>query len=134
MTGAIPLVFPLLISVMVVAILALAAGMFLSWREMQRRNRVDLDASVGMMINVLGENHSRIEELLQTHARTHSAGQQDIARNVETIQSDVEWMAGERMIEQAMALVRENMPVTQISRETGLSPEKIRTLAAFRAH
>lgn len=134
MAGNIPLVFPALISVMAIAIVALAAGLLLSWRELQRQNRSSLEATLDNLHVALNAGQARTEALLIREAEARTAEQLEMSRNVETIQSDVEWLAGERMIEQVMDLVRENIPVAQISRETGLSHEKITTLAAFRAH
>lgn len=134
MTGDFPLVFPILISVMAVAILALAAGLLLSWKELSRQNRANHRETLDGILSLLNASSTKTEALLASYASAQATGQQEITRHVETIQSDVEWLAGERMIEQALELVRDNMPVSQISKETGLSHDKIRTLASFRAH
>ncbi|MCC5964950.1 MAG: hypothetical protein JJU24_02325 [Natronohydrobacter sp.] len=134
MENGIPLIFPTLISVLVIAIMALAAGLMLSWRELRRQQRSDLEAALACLHGELSESQARTEALLLREAEARIAEHEEISRHVETIQSDVEWIAGEKMIEQVMTLVRENMPVSQISRETGLSHEKITTLATFRTH
>lgn len=134
MEDGIPLLFPALISVLVVAIMALAAGLILSWRELRRQQRSDLEVALACLHRELNVSQTRTEALLLREAEARVAEHEEISRHVETIQSDVEWIAGEKMIEQVMTLVRENMPVSQISRETGLSHEKITTLATFRTH
>jgi len=134
MAGDIPLFYPTLISVMAIAIMALTTALLLSWRELKRLNHAQLDAVLDHLHEALHKNQTRTETLIMREAEARTAEQQEISRQVETIQSDVEWIAGEKMIEQVMSLVRDNLPVSQISRETGLSHEKITTLATFRTH
>lgn len=134
MEDAIPLFFPILISVLIIAIMALAAGLVLSWRELKHQQRSDFEGAFACLNRELNESQARIEAMLLREAEARLVEHEEISRHVETIQSDVEWIAGEKMIEQVMTLVRENMPVSQISRETGLSHEKITTLATFRTH
>jgi hypothetical protein len=134
MTGEFPLVFPVLISGAAVAVLLLAVGMLRSWRALQVQNRAQLETAQAQILHAMNDNHSRLTALIERHATSHQSSQNDIVRNVEAIQADLEWMAGEKMIEQAMDLVRENMPVSQIAQETGLSADKIRTITAFRTH
>lgn len=134
MIGELPLALPILFSVMALAILAFGAGLLLSWRDMHRQTRSQLDAARDQMLLAVDHGHARIAALIEQHAQTQHTGQQDIARNVEAMQADLEWMAGEKMIEQALDMVRDNMPVARISQETGLGADTIRTLATFRAH
>lgn len=134
MIGDVPLVLPILISGLVLAILALGAGLLLTWRDLQRQTRAQLDLARAQMQQALDHGHTRIAALIDQHAQAQHHGQQDIARNVEAMQADLEWMAGERMIEQALDMVRDNMPVAHIAQETGLGADTIRTLATFRAH
>ena len=50
------------------------------------------------------------------------------------IRGDLEWLAGERMIEEAIALARTGTASEEIATETGLSADAIRTISAFRHH
>ena len=134
MTAPMPLIFPILVSLLSVSILAMAYGMVLSWRALRRQNKADADVLLAGMERLVNRQSRQIEALIASHALEHAAETQILAQNVETIQSDIEWMAGEKMIEQAMTLVRGNAPLSQISRETGLTHETIRTLASFRTH
>lgn len=134
MTGSVSLFFPLMISALVLAVLALVFGMMLSWRKLQERADTHTRALMDSMDSRLTLHNAQLETLLEQHARSRQSAEEQMNQNVETIRADLEWLAGEKMIEEAMQLVRDNTPLTQISQETGLSKDTIRTLAAFRPH
>lgn len=50
------------------------------------------------------------------------------------LKADIEWLAGERMVEQAIALARTGLGPDEISLETGLSADAVRTISLFRRH
>ena len=51
-----------------------------------------------------------------------------------TIRAEVEWLSGERMIDQAVNLARDGLDASFISRETGLSLDDAETINRFRRH
>ena len=54
--------------------------------------------------------------------------------DIQHLKSDVEWLAGERMIEQAIQLAQTGMDADDIGRDLGLTRETAETIAAFRKH
>jgi orotate phosphoribosyltransferase-like protein len=50
------------------------------------------------------------------------------------LKSDVEWLAGERMIEQAIQMARQGSDPDTIGNELGLSRDTAATIAMFRKH
>lgn len=54
--------------------------------------------------------------------------------DIQHLKSDVEWLAGERMIEQAIQLAQSGQQPDDIGRELGLSRDAAETIAAFRKH
>jgi uncharacterized protein YdbL (DUF1318 family) len=134
MTAGMSILIPLIVSALTVAVFALVGGLLLSWRAIQRQAEGVAAAQMAGMADLLGAQARQIETLLEQQAAARRIEGQQIAQNVETIQADVEWLAGEKMIEQAMTLVRDNLPLSQISQDTGLSHDTIRTLAQMRTH
>lgn len=134
MTAGMSILIPLIVSALTLGIVALTGALLLSWRAVQRQAEGNAAAQMAGLADLLGAQSKHIENLLEQQALARQVEGQQIAQNVETIQADLEWLAGEKMIEQAMALVRDNMPLSQISQNTGLSHDTIRTLAQFRTH
>ena len=54
--------------------------------------------------------------------------------DIQHLKSDVEWLAGERMIEQAIQLAQSGLDADDIGRDLGLTRETAETIAAFRKH
>jgi DNA-binding phage protein len=134
MTGPFPLFIPVLATIMALAMLGFGLGVVLSWRSAQRQAEATGKAILTGLEQILNAHLLHIKAMMDAQAAERSAESQEIAQNMETIQSDLEWLAGEKMIEQALQLVQENLPLSQISQETGLTHDTIRTLAAFRTH
>jgi hypothetical protein len=134
MTAPFPFFIPVLVTILALAMLGFGFGVLLSWRAAQRQAEANGKAILTGLEQILTTHLLHIKAMLDAQATQRSAETQAIAQNVESIQSDVEWLAGEKMIEQALQLVQDNMPLGQISQETGLTHDTIRTLATFRAH
>lgn len=54
--------------------------------------------------------------------------------DIQHLKSDVEWLAGERMIEQAIHMAQTGLQPDDIGRELGMTRETADTIAAFRKH
>jgi broad specificity phosphatase PhoE len=54
--------------------------------------------------------------------------------DIQHLKSDVEWLAGERMIEQAIQMAQTGLQPDDIGRELGMTRETAETIAAFRKH
>ena len=77
---------------------------------------------------------ARIEALLHDHERRLTEAFADVREDLSGLKSDVEWLAGERMIEQAIALAQTGSDPDEIGQELGLSRDQAATIAMFRKH
>lgn len=76
----------------------------------------------------------RIEALLNDHERRLTEAFADVREDLSGLKTDVEWLAGERMIEQAIALAQTGSDPDVIGQELGLSRDQAATIAMFRKH
>lgn len=74
------------------------------------------------------------EAPVATLAETVKADLDALRQDLTCIKSDLEWLAGERMIEQAIALANSGTGPEEIGRELGLATDTARTIALFRKH
>lgn len=77
---------------------------------------------------------ARMEGLLAEQTRRQGDALAGLRADILHLKSDVEWLAGERMIEQAIALAQSGVEPDEIGRELGLTRETAETIAAFRKH
>lgn len=76
----------------------------------------------------------RVATLLQDHERRLTDAFSHVREDLSGLKSDVEWLAGERMIDQAIALAQTGSGVEEIGQELGLSRDQAATIALFRKH
>lgn len=76
----------------------------------------------------------RVAELLQDNERRITEVLAHVREDLSGLKSDVEWLAGERMIEQAIALAQTGSDADEIGQELGLSRDQAATIALFRKH
>lgn len=127
------------------AILAtLLAGVSLLWSGLRLRGRqrlvaaalpvapvaVDGDGAAHMADHVV----ARVEGLLTAQTQAQADALADLKAEILGLKSDVEWLAGERMIEQAIALAQSGIEAEEIGRELGMSRDAAETIVAFRRH
>ena len=77
---------------------------------------------------------ARVAALLQDHERRMTDAFSHVREDLSGLKSDVEWLAGERMIEQAIALAQTGSAAEEIGQELGLSRDQAATIALFRKH
>lgn len=80
------------------------------------------------------QSEERIAHLLVKANGSHLEKLDSLYREVEAIKSDIDWMAGERMIEQAISMARDGVPAEEISSELCLSLDAAQTLSTIRRH
>lgn len=76
----------------------------------------------------------RLEHLLTGHERRIIEAVDGLREHLGDLKSDVEWLAGERMIEQAIQMARQGSDPDTIGSELGLSRDTAATIALFRKH
>ena len=77
---------------------------------------------------------ARMEGLIAEQTRRHVDALAGLRADIQHLKSDVEWLAGERMIEQAIALAQSGLEPDDIGRELGLTRDTAETIAVFRKH
>ncbi|PLL12075.1 hypothetical protein C0V75_14425 [Tabrizicola sp. TH137] len=81
---------------------------------------------------------ARLEAILAEQTQRQSEALSDalagLKSDIQHLKSDVEWLAGERMIEQAITLAQTGLEADEIGRELGLTRETAETIRMFRRH
>lgn len=81
---------------------------------------------------------ARLEAIMAEQTARQSEALSDalagLKSDIQDLKSDVEWLAGERMIEQAITLAQTGLEADEIGRELGLTRETAETIRMFRRH
>lgn len=122
-----------------VAVVAGAAlvgfGLWRIWGERDTRTEGDFASLAGNdpeeVADMIG---ARIGDLLAKQQSHQAEALAALRADLQGVKADVEWLAGERMIEQAIALAQSGSTPDAISEELGLSRENAAAIALFRRH
>lgn len=125
-----------------------AAGLaliFVGWRA--RRTHAANAVGVAAVAEVAADNEAlvapadpvevisqMVAAMLNDHERRMTEAFAQVREDISALKSDVEWLAGERMIEQAIALAQTGSDADAIGQELGLSRDQAATIALFRKH
>jgi len=81
---------------------------------------------------------ARVEGMIAEQARRQaevlSVALAGLKADIQHLKTDVEWLAGERMIEQAIQMAQSGLEPDDIGRELGLTRDTAYTIATFRKH
>ena len=103
-------------------------------------HEADLDAELSLVAGamlpatVAEELAARVEGIIAEQSRRQGDVLASLRADIQHLKSDVEWLAGERMIEQAIALAQTGMDPDDIGRELGLTRDAAETITVFRKH
>lgn len=126
MTFSLTLVGLLVLTALCGGLIVALVGVLLGWRNAVQapvHNAHDVIAAVARFENLLAHD--------QKHAQAARAAlHQDLA----AIRADLEWLSGERMIEQALTMFRDGKSDRDVSAELGLPLDTVRSLNLLRAH
>lgn len=123
----------IVLSVVVIGLTLLSVAALLAWRDaLQRLGRPVVDP-VATVPPEVGALLARVERRL-ADAQDCSAEMARMHQTLLQMRADVEWLAGERMIEQAIEMCRAGLSNESISADLGLHPADVRTLRLLRAH
>lgn len=91
-----------------------------------------------MQNDLAGAFAARLEAIMAEQTARQSEALSDalagLKSDIQHLKSDVEWLAGERMIEQAITLAQTGLEADEIGRELGLTRETAETIRMFRRH
>lgn len=91
-------------------------------------------ATSGDIVTLLREGEDRLTTMVALMDASHQARIDGLRQDIISVKADIDWLTGERMIEQAISMAREGLPAEQISEDLGLSYEAARTISVMRRH
>lgn len=94
-------------------------------------SKTDVEKDLARLIR---EGEDRISSLLQMLDASQREQIDGMRSELTSVKSDVEWLTGERMIEQAVSMARDGMSAEDISADLGLSLEAAQTISVIRRH
>jgi hypothetical protein len=133
------------IAILLATLLAGASLLTLGLMRARRRpvvtaDEADLQAELApvaeqaLPVAVAEELAARVEGMIAEQTRRQGDALASLKADIQHLKSDVEWLAGERMIEQAIALAQTGMDPDDIGRELGLTRDAAETITVFRKH
>ena len=133
------------IAILLATLLAGASLLPLGLMRARRRpvvtaDEADLQAELALVaeqalpVAVAEELAARVEGMIAEQTRRQGDALASLKADIQHLKSDVEWLAGERMIEQAIALAQTGMDPDDIGRELGLTRDAAETITVFRKH
>ncbi|AZB63582.1 hypothetical protein EBL87_07495 [Cereibacter sphaeroides] len=101
---------------------------------LMRRQRAGVPAAPPALEEQLAALEQRISDRLHDMDWRHASVLDRISATTDSLQSDIDWLTGERMIEQAIQLARKGAEPEAIAGEVGLELEEARAIARLRRH
>jgi hypothetical protein len=126
MTFSFSLLALLVLTALCGGLIVALAGVLMGWRNAIQtpvHNARDVIDAVG-----------RFERLLVAHQKQAQSADAALRQDMAAIRADVEWLSGERMIEQALTMFRDGKSDRDVSQELGLPLDTVRSLNLLRAH
>lgn len=124
----------LALTALILGLVLLLIGILMGWREVVRQSAAMRQDLIAQMAPEFAAHTRQIETLLSAHHAQRQTEDEAMRQDLSAIRADLEWLAGERMIEQALSMFRDGVSVTEVSQELGLPVETVRTLNLLRAH
>lgn len=103
------------------------------WRQTAKATSAKAQAEVDLA-NLIRSGEERIASLVASLDASQQARIEDMRHELTSVKSDLEWLTGERMIEQAVSMAREGMSAEQISADLGVSLDAAQTISVIRRH
>ena len=86
------------------------------------------------LATLIRTGEQRIAALVATLDASQQARLDGMRQELTSVKSDLEWLTGERMIEQAVSMARDGMSAEEISADLGLALEAAQTVSVMRRH
>ena len=103
------------------------------WVQTSRAEKAKAKAEVDLA-ELIRTGEQRIAALVATLDASHKARLEDMHLELTSVKSDLEWLTGERMIEQAVSMARDGLSAEEISADLGLSLDAAQTISVIRRH
>lgn len=86
------------------------------------------------MLDLIREGNERLGALMAMMDASNTARLDGLRQEISSVKADIDWLTGEKMIEQAIAMARDGISAEEISADLGLSIEAAKTVQAMRRH
>lgn len=96
--------------------------------------RRSLRTSVQRETALLAQIDLRLDALSNQTTQHTQVAMERIHSDIQSLQSDMDWLAGERMIEQAIEMARTGRTANDICTELGMPLEAANTITTYRRH
>lgn len=110
------------------------AGCAIAARRARRATQQQIETAIAAQEARLVDAIDAIGDRMLGQGRTVLNKTAALATATDQIQTDVSWLAGERMIDQAVMLAKSGVQSDDILRETGLTASDVETIVRFRKH
>lgn len=91
-------------------------------------------SSKAVEAKMMSEIEARLDGLAERLEGHQTTMMNRLHDDIRGLQSDMDWLAGERMIEEAIAMAHAGQQPAAISNELGLSMDAAETITRFRKH
>lgn len=122
------------LSALFLGLVVVLIGVVMGWRDFIRQSSAMRQNLIAEMTPLFAAQTRRVEELLAAHHGQRQTEDAALRQDILAIRADVEWLSGERMIEQALTMFHDGKSDGDVSQELGLPLETVRTLNLLRAH
>ena len=118
----------------VAAIVTLGGGIpvYFFFRRLKQQQKIT-QAGHNMQ-HVISATEQKIADAVEAASQRQATALSEALEELRKIRVEVEWLSGERMIDQAISMARDGVDPIGISRETGLSLDDAATISRFRRH
>lgn len=101
------------------------------------KTRMQMPTSNGAESNIaelIREGEERLSTMFAMMEEAQQARFDALRSDISSIRAEIDWLTGEQMVEQAIAMARNGVTVEEINAELGLSKEIAETVNATRVH
>lgn len=92
------------------------------------------DAAAPEIAGLIREGEERLSAMVAMMEAGHSARLDSLRSEISAVKADLDWLTGERMIEQAILMARDGVSAEEISADLGMSQDAAQTITAMRRH
>lgn len=103
-------------------------------RQTRALARIEVAVQAGDSRVALRAVEGRLLQAIAEHRETAAQAMDEALDQITRMKADLEWLAGDKMIEQAITLAQSGADSATITAETGLSTDDAELLRRFRPH
>ncbi len=86
------------------------------------------------LASLIREGEERLTSMVAMMDATQQARMDSLRSEITAVKADIDWLTGEKMIEQAISMARDGIAAEDISADLGLSFDAAHTISVMRRH